>query len=226
MIEPDVTVTVIVPVPVAVLLAFIVSVSPLTVTVIPELELAAVTVTVPVKPPVSVTVIASVMLPPGGMLTAGEAGVTVKPGFAVTVRAIVVVAVRLPDVPVMVTVELPAVAVLMAVKVITLVELAGLVPKVAVTPLGRPLAAKVTLPLKGLTSVTVIVLVPVAPWAIDNVAADGFSEKLPTPPGATPLTEQAVPLSEKAVGTALVVPFQVPLKPTPFKLPPAAMLPL
>ncbi len=226
MIKPDVAVTVIVPVPVAVLLAFIVSVSPLTATVIPELELIAVTVTVPVKPPVSVTVIVSVTLPPGGMFTAGEVGVTVKLGFAVTVRAIVVGAVRLPDVPVMVTVELPTVAVLLAVKVITLVEVAGLVLRVAVTPLGRPLAAKVTLPLNGLTSVTAIVSVPVAPCAIDSVAAEGFNEKLPPPPGATPLTEQGVPLSEKAVGTVLVVPFQVPLKPTPAKLPPAAMLPL
>jgi hypothetical protein len=142
-------------------------------------------------------------------------GVSVKPGLAVMVRAIVVVSVRLPEVPVMVTVEVPAVAVLPAVKVTTLVEVAGLAPKEAVTPLGSPLAARVTLPLNGLISVTVMVSVPVAPWAIDNVAADGFSEKLPPPPGATPLTEQAVPLSEKAVGTALVVPFQAPLKPTP-----------
>ena len=56
--------------------------------------------------------------------------------------------------------------------------------------------------------------------------AEGFSVKLPPPPGATPLTEQAVPLSEKAVGTAFVVPFQEPLKPIPDKAPPAAMLPL
>jgi len=142
------------------------------------------------------------------------------------VSAIEVVAPKLPEVPVMVTVEVPTVAVLLAVKVTTLVEVAGLVPKVAVTPVGKPLTAKVTLLLNGLTSVRAIVSVPVAPWTTDNVAADGFSEKLPPPPGAMPLTEQAVPLSEMAVGTALVLPFQVPLNPMPVKLPPATMLPL
>ena len=75
----------------------------------------------------------------------------------------VVLAVSVPDVPVMITVEVPAVAVLPAVKVTTLLAVAGLVPKVAVTPLGKPVAASVTLPLKGLTSVTVTVLVPLAP---------------------------------------------------------------
>jgi hypothetical protein len=55
------------------------------------------------------------------------------------------------------------------------------------------------------------------------VAAEGFSVKLPV--GAT-LPPQAVPLMAKFVGTALVVPFQVPLNPMPVALPPAGMLPL
>jgi hypothetical protein len=42
-----------------------------------------------------------------------------------------------------------------------------------------PEAVNATLPVKGLTSVTVIVSVPLAPWAIDRVAAEGFSVKLP-----------------------------------------------
>jgi hypothetical protein len=81
----------------------------------------------------------------------------------VTVSATVVVAVSVPEVPVMVTVEVPAVAVLLAVSVRTLdvVEDAGL--NEAVTPAGRPDAANVTLPVKGLTSVTVTVSVPLAP---------------------------------------------------------------
>ena len=45
-----------------------------------------------------------------------------------TVSAMVVFAVVLPEVPVMVTVAVPTVAVLLAVKVSTLVEVVGLVP--------------------------------------------------------------------------------------------------
>ena len=59
-----------------------------------------------------------------------------------------VVCVRLPDVPVMVTVTMPVVAVLLAVSVNALVAAAGLGLNEAVTPLGRPDAAKLTLPLK------------------------------------------------------------------------------
>ncbi|MGA2087270.1 MAG: hypothetical protein ABSG60_17315 [Terracidiphilus sp.] len=98
---------------------------------------------------------------------------------AVTASVIVVVALSEPEVPVTVMVKAPVVAVLLAVSVSTLVEVAGLVPKAAVTPLGRPEAARVTLPLKGLTSVTVMVSVPLELWATDRVEADGLSEKLP-----------------------------------------------
>ena len=68
-------------------------------------------------------------------------------------------AVMLPDVPVMVIVAVPAVAVLVAVSVSTLLPVVGFVPNAAVTPLGRPEAASVTLPLNPPTSVTVIVSV-------------------------------------------------------------------
>jgi len=70
--------------------------------------------------------------------------------------------VRLPDVPVIVTVAGPTVAVLDAVRVSVLlvVALAGL--KDAVTPAGRPLAERATDPLKLLSGVTVMVLVPLA----------------------------------------------------------------
>ena len=76
---------------------------------------------------------------------------------------VVVTGVSVPEVPVIVTVEVPAVAVLLAVSVSTLevVEDAGL--NEAVTPLGRPVAAKDTLPVKGLTSATVMVSVPLLP---------------------------------------------------------------
>ena len=62
-----------------------------------------------------------------------------------TVSAIVVVAVSVPDVPVMVTVAEPVAAVLLAANVTTLVPVAGLVPNVAVTPVGKPYG-----PIKGL----------------------------------------------------------------------------
>ena len=88
---------------------------------------------------------------------------TQPPPEEVTVNAIVVVAVSVPEVPVIVTVAGPTVAVLLAVSVSTLevVEDAGL--NEAVTPVGRPDAANVTLPVNGLTSVTVMVSVPLAP---------------------------------------------------------------
>lgn len=84
--------------------------------------------------------------------------VNVPSGF--TVRAIVVVAVRLPEVPVMVTVAVPVLAALLAVNVTTLDEVAGLPLKVAVTPFGSPVAVSVTLPENPFTGAIVIVLAP------------------------------------------------------------------
>jgi hypothetical protein len=84
---------------------------------------------------------------------------TVKP--CATVRAMVVLAVRLPEVPVMVTVVgPPAVAELLAVSVSTLVVAVLVGLNDAVTPLGRPDAARLTSPVNPFTSVTVMVLVP------------------------------------------------------------------
>ena len=66
---------------------------------------------------------------------------------AVIVRERFVVTVRAPEVPVMVTFVVPPAAVLLAVNVSTLVPLVGLVPHVAVTPLGRlDVTARLTLP--------------------------------------------------------------------------------
>lgn len=92
------------------------------------------------------------------------------------VRAIVVVCVRVPDVPVMVMVAGPTVAVLEAVsvRVLVVVALAGL--KDAVTPVGRPLAERATDPAKLLMPVTVMVLVPVLPWTTLTGAGEADSE--------------------------------------------------
>ena len=66
-----------------------------------------------------------------------------KPG-ALTVSVMGVVAVREPEVPVMVTIACPAAALLLAKRVIVLFPVAGLGEKDAVTPLGKPEALKVT----------------------------------------------------------------------------------
>ena len=86
-------------------------------------------------------------------------GAIVKLDTAATVTATVVDAVRLPEVPVMVTVTgPPTVAVLVAVSVMALEPpVVGLGLNAAVTPLGRPEAEKVTLPVNALAGVTVMV---------------------------------------------------------------------
>src|SRR5215471_15085970 len=78
----------------------------------------------------------------------------------------------------MVTVEVPGVAVELAVNVTTLVEVVGFVPKLAVTPAGKPEADKVTLPVKPPEEVTVIVLLPLDPWLTLKLAGEADSEKL------------------------------------------------
>ena len=59
-----------------------------------------------------------------------------------------------------VTVTVPVPAVALAVNVSVLLLLAGFGLNPAVTPLGKPVAEKVTLPLKPFDGVMVIVLVP------------------------------------------------------------------
>jgi hypothetical protein len=95
------------------------------------------------------------------------------------VSAMGVDAVRLPEVPVIMTVEVPAAAVPLTANVTTLEVVAGLTVNEAVTPLGRPLAASVTEPLNGLTSVIVMVEVVLLFWAIDRVPGEDESVKLP-----------------------------------------------
>jgi hypothetical protein len=140
----------------------------------------AASVTLPVNPFLSVTVIVLVPLVPCVIVRLLGESESVKLGVAValTVSARVVVAVRLPEVPVMVTVDVPVVAVALAVKVSTLVPVVGFVPNAAVTPLGKPEAASVTLPLNPFTSVTEMVLVPLPPWVIDRLLGESESVKL------------------------------------------------
>lgn len=88
------------------------------------------------------------------------------------------VAVRLPDVPVMVTVDVPVVAVALAVSVKVLVVVVGFGLNPAVTPLGRPEALKVTLPVKPFAGTTVMALVPLAPRATLRVFGFAVRVKL------------------------------------------------
>ena len=89
-----------------------------------------------------------------------EAGPRVKSGDPVSVSVSGVVCVRLPEVPVTVTVPENGVAVALAVSVSVLLLVAGFGLKAAVTPLGNPEAESDTLPLNPFSGVIVIVLVP------------------------------------------------------------------
>jgi hypothetical protein len=82
---------------------------------------------------------------------------------AFKVRPTVVVCVRLPDVPVIVTVLVPVAAVLLAVNVSELVVVVDAGVNVAVTPVGKGEADKATLPVKPFMGVTVIVSAPLVP---------------------------------------------------------------
>jgi hypothetical protein len=79
------------------------------------------------------------------------------------VRVIVAVLLRLPEVPVTVTVKVPVAAVPVADRVKRLVVVAGFVPKKALTPLGRPDAVKFTLLLNPFRRLIVMVVEPAAP---------------------------------------------------------------
>jgi hypothetical protein len=125
---------------------------------------AIVTVLVPAAPCVTVT------------LEGAAERVKFCTAAAFTVSASVAVFVRVPDVPVIVTVTVPVAAELLAVRVNTLdvVALAGL--KAAVTPLGRPDADNATLPVNPFCGAIVTVLVPAAPCV--TVALVGDAERV------------------------------------------------
>jgi hypothetical protein len=136
-------------------------------------------VMLPVNPFRSVAVMVSVPLELGARVSAAAEGATVKAGPAVIVTAMVVVEVREPEVPVIVTVEVPTGAVILAESVSTLVVAVGLVANEAVTPVGRPDAERVTDPANGLTSATVMVTVQLPPCGMVQVVSEGLIVKLP-----------------------------------------------
>src|SRR5947209_4011812 len=90
------------------------------------------------------------------------------------------VLVKPPDIPVMVTVAVPVAAVLLAVSVNVLVLAVLLGLNDAVTPLGRPDADKLTLPLKPFCGVNAMVLAPLAHCTIGKLLGDAEIVKLAT----------------------------------------------
>jgi len=89
----------------------------------------------------------------------------------------VVVWVSVPDVPVIVMLLVPVVAVLLAVNVKELVDVVGFVPKEAVTPLGNAELDSVTDPVKPPEGVTVTVLLPLVPCFTVRLEGEAESEK-------------------------------------------------
>ena len=87
------------------------------------------------------------------------------------------VAVKVPDVPVMTMFEVPAVAVLLAVRVSTLDPVVGLVPNAAATPVGSPDAVNVTLPVNPPVSITATESVMADPSVTESVGDNALSEK-------------------------------------------------
>jgi hypothetical protein len=165
-------------------------------------------VTFPVNPLTSVTVMVLVpeFVMPGARVTPPEFP-SVKLGAAVTVSAIVVVAVRLPDVPVMVTVAVPWEAPAPAVRVSVLVAAVGFGTKAAVTPVGKPVAARVTLPVNPPASVTVMTLVlPGSVGVIVKLAGFAASEKPGPAATVSEIVVVAVVLPEVPVIVMVLVP--------------------
>ena len=120
--------------------------------------------TLPLKPFCGVTVMVLAPLAPCGIVKLLGDAERAKFGGGATVMDTVITCDNPPDAPVMVTVTVPVAAVVLAVNVNVLVLVVLLGLNNAVTPLGRPDADKLTLPLKPFCGVTVMVLVPLAPW--------------------------------------------------------------
>ena len=164
-----VTVTVAVPVAAVALAARVkvldvVDAAGLKLAVMPVGRLDAENVTFPVKPLIGVTVIVLVLLLPCTTLTAVGFEDNEKffaDGF--TVKLIVIVWVKVPEVPVTLTSAVPVAAVPLAVNVNVLAEAVSSGLKEAVTPVGNPETVKATLPLKPVDAAMLMSVVALLP---------------------------------------------------------------
>lgn len=116
--------------------------------------------------------------------------------------------------PLMVTLAVPVVAVLLAVKVSVLVLVVPHGLNAAVTPAGRPEAVKLTLPVKPLAGVSVIVVVTLAPWFALRLAGEANSAKSGVPvPGLNLMSSTGC--NSMPFGATPVWPCRKSKKPTP-----------
>jgi hypothetical protein len=120
----------------------------------------------------------------GAFRVGSNTAVWAPPLEAFTVKLIVALWLSEPDVPVTVTVTVPVVAVAEAVKVRVELTLpfaggvTGFVEKDAVTPEGRPEAARVVAELKLFWLVIVMLLVPLEPWVTLTEVGEAAIAKL------------------------------------------------
>ena len=98
-------------------------------------------------------------------------------GIGLTVSEIVALFFKAPEAPLMVTVDVPVLAVLLAVRVNVLAPVVGFGLNDAVTPLGNPDAERLTFPLNPFCGVIVIVLVPLVPCVIVTLLGNNKSVK-------------------------------------------------
>ncbi len=120
--------------------------------------------TAPLNPPSDVTVIVLVALLVWATDSVAGAATSVKLGGTLTVREMMVELVKVPAVPVTVNgTGPPAAAAPPALSVRVVEAVAGFVENAAVTPLGKPVAAKVTPPLKPFAPVIVMESVTLVP---------------------------------------------------------------
>jgi len=133
----------------------------------------------PVKPFEGAIVRVAVPLAPRAMLRLEGDAERPKSAPWVTVNEIVAALARFAEAPLIVTVKVPIAAVVLAVRVrvLELAVLAGL--KDTLTPLGRPEADKLTVPPNPLSGLTLIVLVPLFPWATVKLFGEALTVKLP-----------------------------------------------
>jgi hypothetical protein len=119
-------------------------------------------------------------------------GVTPPMVTAIVAFPVRAVPVALVPLPLMVSVNVPATAVLPAVTVTTLLVVAGLVPNATVTPAGAPDAVNVTGPVNPPPSVTLMVSVALPFAGTPRVAAEGVKVNdgfwLTIPPTLTAIT--------------------------------------
>lgn len=131
------------------------------------------------------------------------------PPVALTVSEIVVVCESDPEVPVMVTVAVPVVAVELAANVTVLDPVVGLVPNEAVTPEGSPEAESDTDPVNPPESETVTVLLALLPCVTETLAGEAESEKFGVATAVTVSEIEVEWLSEPEV--PVIVTVEVPV---------------